>query len=109
MKTLVVDLLALSVMRRYRAISPEMAIPCIISIGHHLGYITEELFILVLGDEELDPNIRAEMARQLADIQREMGELKLGKLTFPKVLEDAFWVGLEGEGLELSGLQADGA
>ena len=54
-------------------------------------------------------NLRAEMARQLADIQREMGELKLGKLTFPKVLEDAFWVGLEGEGLELSGLQADGA
>ena len=101
--------MALSVMRRYRAISPAMAIPCIISIGHHLGYITEELFILVLGDEELDPNIRAEMARQLADIQREMGELKLGKLTFPKVLEDAFWVGLEGEGLELSGLQADGA
>lgn len=54
------------------------------SCNRHLWYLTEELVIFAMFDDEMSPIERSDMALKLYDTQRSE-EIKPGKPSFPKV------------------------
>lgn len=69
-KSPTVDYTAISTMKKYMVVNPEVAEPCLLSLGRHSWYLTEELVIMSLADEEVSADVRSKMAKQLAKTHR---------------------------------------
>ena len=78
------DLKFLSSMISYRDEDPDLAIPVIASIKRHLWYLSEELVVLALFNEELGSFTRSVMAQKLFSIPRP-DVFKVGKPKYPTI------------------------
>lgn len=72
-------------MKKYMAVNPEVAEPCLLSLGRHSEYLTQELVIMSLADEDISEFVKSEMAKKLTDTPRVFGDLELGKPKVPQV------------------------
>ena len=64
------DLIAVSTMRKYNTMNPEVATPCLESMYRHGWYLTEELAVLCLANDDLPDNVRKEVAIRLYTTER---------------------------------------
>ena len=78
------DLQFLSSMISYRDEDPDLAIPVIASIKRHLWYLSEQLVVLALFNEELGSFIRSVMAQKIFSIPRP-DVFKVGKPKYPTI------------------------
>jgi hypothetical protein len=78
------DLKFLSSMISYRDEDPDLTIPVIASIKRHLWYLSEELVVLALFNEELGSFTRSVMAQKLFSIPRP-DVFKVGKPKYPTI------------------------
>ena len=85
------DLLYIALMKKYEGVNPEVAKPCLQSLSRHEEYLTEELCILCLADENLPDSVREAVAEELLRVNRQEGDFELGKPKFPKIQSSLFW------------------
>jgi hypothetical protein len=78
------DLKFLSSIISYSDEDPDLAIPVITSIKRHLWYLTEELVVLSLFNEELGSFTRSVMAKKLFSTPRP-DVFNIGKPKFPTI------------------------
>ena len=71
-------------MTRLKSVNPNVAIPCLASLNRHKWYLTEELMIMCLADEDLQDEIRSAIATRLTEIPRYYADFDLGNSNFPK-------------------------
>ena len=66
-------------MRKYSQFNPSVAQSCLKSMKRHHEYLTEELVVVSLADENLTNNTRKAVATALDNTDRQIGCFLLGK------------------------------
>ena len=89
------DFEAMRLMRVYKEVNPEVAEPCLVSMARHTWYLTEELMVMCLADEDLPGEVRSLVAKKLRDTPRQEGDFRLGKPQLPSINTEEFWEGNE--------------
>ena len=75
---------AILVMTRLKSVNPKVAIPCFARLNRQKWYLTKELMIMCLADEDLQVEIRSAIAMRLTEIPKYYADFHLGKPNFPK-------------------------
>ena len=80
-------------MRKYSQFNPSFAQSCLKSMKRHHEYLTEELVVVSLADENLTNNTRKAVATALDNTERQIGCFLLGKPKepVPSPTCDNFW------------------